>query len=133
MEAKDITENLQDKKHFKQVAKYQDGLKNLCFTNNLDWQFFDGKELIFETSIASLVAPGKLQIHQENLPKLAFHLDAFVKRQSITIRSSKQLAQLMAKKTRFMRQTLVDILHQDEQTQNHSEIYNEYETFKNPS
>lgn len=130
LEVKDITESLNDKKHFKQVEKYQDGLENLCFTNNLDWQFFNGKELIFETSIATLIAPGKLQIQEENLSRLVFHLDQFVNRRSITINSSKQLAELMAKKTRFMRETLVDILHQDEETGNHSEIYNEYETFK---
>lgn len=130
LEAKDITENLSDKKHFKQVAKYQDGLENLCFTNNLDWQFFDGKELIFKTSIAALIEPGKLEIHEDNLSKLAFHLDQFVNRHSITVKSSEQLAKLMAKKTRFMRETLIDILNQDEETGNHSEVYNEYETFK---
>ncbi len=130
LEAKNITENLNDKKHFKQVEKYQDGLENLCFTNNLDWQFFSGKELIFETTIAKLVEPGKLQIQEENLSQLVFHLNEFPNRHSITIKNSKQLAELMAKKTRFMRETLIDILHQDEETQNHSEIYNEYETFK---
>jgi predicted helicase len=129
LEAKDITESLTDKKHKDQIKRYQ-ALGNLCFTNNLDWQFFDGEDLIGEVSIGELDSNGTIVIKEQNLSLLASHLTNYVQRKSISIKSSKTLAKIMAQKTRTMRDILVNILEQDSEKEVQSELTNEYESFK---
>ncbi len=128
LEAKDIPENLNDKKFHDQLSRYQ-ALGNLCFTNNLDWRFYDGITLLGEVKIANL-ANGKIVIIPENLPLLESHLREFVARKSLSIKSSKQLAVVMAGKAKTMRDIIVRILELDQDKSQNSVIFSEYEAFK---
>jgi hypothetical protein len=129
LEAKDLPEKLNDKKHNNQIERYQ-ALGNLCFTNNLDWQFFNGKDLVGEVCIGEFDNKGKIKLFDERLNLLSNYLLEFVNRQSISVKNSKNLAEIMAQKARSMKATLVNILHQDEQDDKESELFNTYKTFK---
>jgi predicted helicase len=128
VEAKDMFESLNDKKFNNQITRYQ-ALGNLCFTNNLDWKFYKGTELIGEISIAKIENNVIVPI-ESNFDLLSSYLKAFIDNKTITIKSSKQLAIVMAKKAKTMRDILIKILETDYHENNKSEIVNEYEAFK---
>ena len=128
VEAKDIPEKLADKKHINQLERYK-ALGNLCFSNNLQWQFFVDSQLATTVIIANLV-DGKIVPLPENYTQLVNYLNEFVSRHGVTIRSAKQLATVMAGKARSMREILIGILEADEETNQKSQVYREYETFR---
>lgn len=129
LEAKDIPERLSDKKHVDQIQRYQ-ALGNLCFTNNLDWRFYKGKDLVAEICIGIINLNGQIEIIEDSLDTLASFLTEFAERKTITINTSKELAEIMANKAKVMREILVRILEQDIKENNSSTIFQEYETFK---
>ena len=129
LEAKDIPEKLNDRKHTDQIQRYQ-ALGNLCFTNNLDWQFYKGKDLVAEVCIGKLNLNGQIEIIEDSLNTLASLLTEFAERKTITINTSKELAEIMANKAKAMREILIRILEQDVKENNPSTIFQEYETFK---
>ena len=129
LEAKDIPENLKDKQFKNQIERYQ-ALGNLCFTNNLDWEFYNGSDLVGEISVGKINSNGQIEIIENNLEILAGFLNEFVNRSAITIKNSKQLAQIMAQKAKTMREILIKILEQDKENGDQSVIFQEYETFQ---
>jgi predicted helicase len=128
LEAKDIPESLNDKKFNDQIGRYQ-ALGNLCFTNNLDWKFYNGEELVGEVTIGKC-ENGKIIPNEHHFNLLVSYLQEFATRQSVTIKSSKQLATVMANKAKTMKEILVNILKVDIAEDNKTEIVNEYEAFK---
>ena len=128
VEAKDIKENLKDPKHKDQITRYQ-ALGNLCFTNNLDWQFYDGTKLLCEVKIAS-IEEGKIITDESKLLILSSYLQEFLSRKSITINSSKQLAIIMANKARTMSQIISKIINEDNSNNETSELVTEFNSFK---
>ena len=132
LEAKDIDKDLSSKEFKDQLKRYQ-ALGNLCFTNNLHWQFYNGGKLIAETNIA-LLRSGRLVINNEEINRLAALLEQFVKTQTQTITSSEQLAKIMAAKARTMKDILCKILKGDskdfEQNDHKSGLFAKYQAFQ---
>lgn len=126
LEAKDMVISLDN--HLRtsdQITRYQ-GLGNLCFTNNLDWIFYEGKTEIARIKIGQLVS-GKILAQPENFALLGSLLENFVSKQSITIRSPIQLAQKMAEKSRLLKEIVFNTLESDEVSR---DLSDQYEAFK---
>jgi predicted helicase len=126
LEAKDMTVSLDHQlRTSDQITRYQ-GLGNLCFTNNLDWIFYQDKKEIARLKIGELVN-GKIQPQPANFALLGSLLENFVSKQSITIRSPIQLAQKMAEKSRLLKEIVFKTLESDEVSR---DLSDQYEAFK---
>lgn len=126
LEAKDMVISLENQLRISdQITRYQ-ALGNLCFTNNLEWIFYQGKEEIARTTIAKL--QGNQIIPQpENFELLESLLVDFVTKQTITIRSPVQLAAKMAEKSRLLKAIVFNTLESDQVSK---DIESQYQAFK---
>jgi type I restriction-modification system DNA methylase subunit len=126
LEAKDMVVSLdQQLRTSDQITRYQ-ALGNLCFTNNLDWIFYQN------TTENTRISIGKLEGNQiipqpENFELLGNLLLDFVTKQSITIRSPLQLAAKMAEKSRLLKAIVFNTLESDEVS---NDLQSQYQAFK---
>ncbi len=128
IEAKDIDIDLE--KEFKtknQFNRYKSSLNNLCFTNYLDFYFYyDGQE-IQKVSIGRLIN-SKIELLPENIPLLESLLRNFTIQKSISIRSPKELAILMAEKAKMLKNVVY--LSLNEKSEVEGQVEKQYEIFK---
>ena len=128
IEAKDIDVDLD--KEFKtknQFNRYKASLNNLCFTNYLEFIFYVTGEEVQRIEIAKLVK-NRIEIVNENIPLFESVLKNFTTQKSISIKSPKELASLMAEKAKMLKNVIYLSLQNEEEEQ--QQIEKQFETFK---
>jgi predicted helicase len=109
IETKDIGKNLDDLAKTDQLKRYKESLDNLIFTDYLDFVFYkEGKQ--YERVQIAKIAEGQIVFLDENFQKLEQLLDNFIIFSGQTIKSAKDLAMIMAKKAKLMRESFYKAL-----------------------
>jgi len=126
IEAKDIGKNLDELSKTDQLKRYKESLDNLIFTDYLDFVFYkEGKQ--YERVQIAKIAEGEIIFLDDNFQKLEQLLDNFILFSGQTIKSSKDLAMIMAKKAKLMRESFFKALISEED----SGIKQQLQAFKN--
>lgn len=130
IEAKDIDKDLNDKKYKGQFNRYKKAYDNLIITDYLNFQFFEKKKLIFELRLAEVIN-GKVKSLNNNFKEFEDYIKPFFDKPSITIKSSKKLAEMMAARARVLHDQIEGALIEDIRTENRfSKIYGHFHNFK---
>lgn len=109
IEAKDIDKNLDTIDKSEQLARYKASLDNLILTNYLEFWFYVNGEHVDTVKIAEL-QNGKIKTFDKEYQKLIDHIKNFCNYQGQTIKSPKQLANLMAQKAVMIRDVIINAL-----------------------
>lgn len=128
IEAKDISVDLD--KEFKtknQFNRYKASLNNLCFTNYLEFVFYLNGEEVQRIELAKLVDK-KIEVLQDNIPLFKSILKNFTTAQTVSIKSPKELASLMAEKAKMLKNVIYLALQDKEQEE--QQIEKQFEVFK---
>ena len=112
IEAKDIDKNLDVVEKSEQLDRYRASLDNLILTNYLEFRFFVGREKVDTVKVADIVN-GKIKVYEKEYQKLIDHIRNFCDYQGQTIKSPKQLANLMAQKAVMIRDVIINALECD--------------------
>ncbi len=112
IEAKDIDKNLDVVEKSEQLDRYRASLDNLILTNYLEFRFFVGGEHVDTVKVADIVN-GKIKVYEKEYPKLIDHIRNFCDYKGQTIKSPKQLANLMAQKAVMIRDVIINSLESD--------------------
>lgn len=130
IEAKDIAVDLNSKSLKEQFDRYKASLTNLIFTDYLDFHFYRDGQFVNSIKIAEIVNGSIVGIndqfdHFEQLMK------DFAQTISQTIKSPTKLAEMMAGKARLLANVIEQALTSDVETQENSQLNDQYRAFKN--
>lgn len=125
IEAKDIDKNLEVIDKTEQLVRYKASLGNLILTNYLEFWFYVSGEHIDTIKIAEL-SNGKIKTYDKECQRLINAIRNFCDYQGQTIKSSKQLANLMAQKAVMIRDVIIKALELDTE----SSLVNQRDAFK---
>lgn len=112
IEAKDIDKNLDIVEKSEQLDRYKASLDNLILTNYLEFRFFVNGEHVDTVKVADIIN-GKIKVYEKEYQKLIDHIRNFCDYQGQTIKSPKQLANLMAQKAVMIRDVIINALECD--------------------
>ena len=112
IEAKDIDKNLDVVEKSEQLDRYKASLDNLILTNYLEFRFFVNGEHVDTVKVADIIN-GKIKVYEKEYQKLIDHIRNFCDYQGQTIKSPKQLANLMAQKAVMIRDVIINALECD--------------------
>jgi predicted helicase len=127
IEAKDVDVDLDHEiKSKNQVNRYKASLNNFCFTNYLEFRFYLNGEEVEKVKIAEL-KEGKIEIDSEKFELLESLLKNFTTQKSISIRTPKELAKLMAEKAKMLKNVIYKSIKDKESI---GEVEHQYEVFK---
>ena len=112
IEAKDIDKSLDIIEKSEQLDRYKASLDNLILTNYLEFRFFVSGQKVDTVKVADIVN-GKVQVYENEYQKLIDHIRNFCDYQGQTIKSPKQLANLMAQKAVMIRDVIINALNCD--------------------
>ena len=112
IEAKDIDKNLDVVEKSEQLDRYRASLDNLILTNYLEFRFFVNGEHVDTVKVADIVN-GKIKVYEKEYQKLIDHIRNFCDYHGQTIKSPKQLANLMAQKAVMIRDVIINALEYD--------------------
>ena len=112
IEAKDIDKNLDIVEKSEQLDRYRASLDNLILTNYLEFRFFVNGEHVDTVKVADIIN-GKIKVYEKEYQKLIDHIRNFCDYQGQTIKSPKQLANLMAQKAVMIRDVIINALECD--------------------
>jgi len=132
IEAKDINAGLDKTEKTDQMKRYLESLDNLILTDYLEFRFYrDGKK-VDSVRIAELGAffqmdRPKIKAFPENFEKLETLLADFIGFQGQTIKSPKQLAEMMARKATLMRDVFARAIEEDHEN---NTLREQWEAFK---
>ena len=101
IEAKDIGENLNDKKHKAQFDRYKQSLDNLIITDYLTFQLFENGEQITSVTIAKTGKNG-IEADKTQFETFTALVNLFAGYEGKGILTSVQLSKVMAAKARLM-------------------------------
>lgn len=113
IEAKDIGEDLLNKKHKEQFDRYRSSLPSLIFTDYLDFRLYRDGEFISSVRIAS-IQNGKIAGHPEKYEDFLNLIKEFSSYTGQTIKSPKKLAEMMAGKARMLANIIENAILADE-------------------
>ncbi len=115
IEAKDLTKDLDrlDDREIEQKKRYLKSLDNLIYTNYLDFRFFVNGEEVKRIEIGQIVG-NQIQTNPKEFDNLINHIRNFCDYQGQSIKSAKQLAEMMAQKAVMMKDVLEKAVKQDE-------------------
>lgn len=111
-----------------QKVRYTKGLPNLIYTNGLDFEFIRKGESIAFVTIADLIPT--LPAREANFGELERLLRDFAKATPISIRTAKQLAEMMAGKAAIIKDIMGKALVADLDSGQTTELTGQYEAFK---
>lgn len=129
IEAKDIGKDLTSKQYKEQFDRYRKALDNLIITDYLWFRFFQNGELTAEVKIAD-IRDGKivsLADHFDHFTNLIKDFSSFVGQ---TIKSPKNLAEMMAAKARLLENILEQAITSDEESDANTELKQQLEVSK---
>ncbi len=128
IEAKDIDIELEKEfKNKNQFNRYKSSLNNLCFTNYIDFHFYLNGEEVQKVAIARLVN-SQIELLPENIPLLESVLKNFTTLKTISIRSPKELASLMAEKAKMLKNVVYLSLKEESEVK--GQVEQQYQVFK---
>ncbi len=111
-----------------QKERYKKGLPNLIYTNGTDFEFIREGEVTSFVRIADLIPT--LPPRPEEFPRLEMMLKDFSAQTPISIKSAKQLAQMMAGKSMIIKDIMGKALIADKESGVETELTDQYEGFK---
>ncbi|MFO0704417.1 MAG: type ISP restriction/modification enzyme [Candidatus Andersenbacteria bacterium] len=120
IEAKDITVDLSDKAVQKQAERYLEAFDSLILTNYREFRFY-----LHDEEYAKLTLDDKTS--EADLKRFTDLVTQFVQIAPTKIKSAKQLAEIMAHKSRIMRDVVIGLLKEQDQT---GDIQGQYQAFK---
>jgi len=129
IEAKDLDANLDDTKHSEQLDRYRQSLPNFIFTNYLDFHLYREGKFVTAISIGK-ISEEKLISETENFTQFKSFLQSFVIYVSQTIKSPKNLAEMMAKKAKLLSLIIENALNSDEENNQNSSLKDQMEGFR---
>jgi len=129
IEAKDIGKDLNANQYKSQFTRYKDALDNLIITNYTWFQFFQNGKLQHEIKIAE-IDENKIKPLPDNFAQFENLIQNFCTYIGQTIKSSKKLAKMMASKARLLQNILTKAITSDEETQENTQLKEQYESFK---
>lgn len=115
IEAKDIDDGDLDGNgvHKEQFNRYKNSLENLCFTDYLDFHFYEGGEFKDKLRIAEICGDKLVPAAEPVIEKFVSKIEHFGAAKAQTITSPVRLAKLMAGKARLLAQAIKEFLLQD--------------------
>jgi len=131
VEAKDIGDiDLEGKKKNKeQFDRYKNSLSNLIFTDYLDFHLYQDGQFITKIAIAK-ITNNKIEELPENFSRFENLIKDFCVHISQNIKSSKNLAQMMAGKARLLSDIIEKALTSDQENQENSTLKDQMSAFK---
>ncbi|MDR1783070.1 MAG: hypothetical protein LBR13_02245, partial [Dysgonamonadaceae bacterium] len=129
VEAKDVPVNLNDKALKEQFDRYRNSLDNLIITNYLTFRWYVKGELVEEVTIGREI-DDKIVAVPENFDKFTEFIRQFAVYHSEGIKTSSELSKQMAAKARLLAEIIENSLDKDIETQEETELNNQYEGFK---
>src|ERR1044072_5559160 len=114
VEAKDIDENLHSKSFKEQFSRYKRSLDNIVFTNYREFEFYKRGELIASINLAN-IADNKVIGISSAFSHFEKQIKDFSQVVTQSIKSPKQLAEMMATKANLLAQVIESALNQDEE------------------
>jgi predicted helicase len=106
IEAKDVSESLDNAEKSEQLARYRESLSNLVLTDYLEFRWFVLGEHRLTGRLATAGANGSLKAVKGGAEEVAELLTAFINAQIPTVGSAKELAGRMAAIARLIRNTI---------------------------
>ncbi|EIJ35287.1 type ISP restriction/modification enzyme [Thiothrix nivea] len=129
IEAKDIGEPLEGKKHKEQFDRYRDALSNLIITDYLDFHFYREGERTVSIRVAE-VKDGKINPLPESFETFTSYIKDFAIFIGQSIKSPEKLAKMMAGKARLLANIIHNALDSDEESSANNDLYAQYEGFR---
>lgn len=121
IEAKDIDKNLDMFENSEQLERYRASLDNLILTNYIEFRFFINGEKVDTVKIAE-IQNGKIKPDKNTFPVLLNHIRDFCDYHGQTVKSPKQLANLIAQKAVMIRDVIIKSLEYDSETSLKSQL-----------
>ena len=115
IEAKDIDKSLDTIDKTEQLDRYKASLDNLILTNYLEFWFYKNGEHVDTIKVAEL-SNGKIKTYDKEYQRLINAIRNFCDYQGQTIKSPKQLANLMAQKAVMIRDVIINALKLDSES-----------------
>lgn len=115
IEAKDIDKSLDSIDKTEQLDRYKASLDNLILTNYLEFWFYKNGEHVDTIKVAEL-SSGKIKTYNKEYQRLINAIRNFCDYQGQTIKSPKQLANLMAQKAVMIRDVIINALELDSES-----------------
>ncbi|MBQ4078543.1 N-6 DNA methylase [bacterium] len=109
IEAKDIDKSLDSIDKTEQLDRYKASLDNLILTNYLEFWFYRNDEHVDTIKVAEL-SNGKIKTYEKEYQRLINAIRNFCDYRGQTIKSPKQLANLMAQKAVMIRDLIINSL-----------------------
>jgi len=129
IEAKDVGVDLGGKNLKEQFDRYRNALDNLVFTDYLDFRFYLNGEATASVAIGE-VRGGKVIALPENFGQFSNLIREFCSRTSVTIKSSKRLAEMMAEKAKILAYIIKNALEEDIAAGIETDLTNQLKAFK---
>jgi predicted helicase len=133
IEAKDIgdkdLDGLKKTGNKEQFDRYKGSLENLLFTDYLDFHLYISGQFITKISIAE-ISNGRIVSLPENFKAFENLIKDFCSHVGQTIKSPKQLAEMMAGKARLLSDIIGNAVISDEETNENSTLKDQMEAFK---
>lgn len=115
IEAKDIDKNLDIIEKSEQLNRYRGSLNNLILTNYLEFRYFVDGEKVYTIKVAD-IENGSIKVNPKEYDKLVSLIRNFCDYQGQTIKSPKQLANLMAQKAVMIRDVIISSLEKNSES-----------------
>lgn len=129
VEAKDVDVDLSGKTFKEQFDRYRDALENLAFTDYLDFHFYASGTLSAKIKVGE-IENGKIVSLPQNFQQFTNLIKEFCGRNTVTIRSSKRLAEMMAEKAKVLAYIIKNALDEDIANERQTELTNQLKAFK---
>jgi len=131
IEAKDIDKSLDDKNYREQFGRYKDGLPNLIITNYHEFRLYQDGDHKTTLHLARL-KDGSLVPDTTSHEQFKAFVKDFAHHVAQTVRSPKRLSELMAHKTRLLKEIFARSLKQDiaDDHNRDTELQQQFHSFK---
>ncbi|MDY6310536.1 MAG: type ISP restriction/modification enzyme, partial [Cyanobacteriota bacterium] len=116
-----IDKNLDMFENSEQLERYRASLDNLILTNYIEFRFFINGEKVDTVKIAE-IQNGKIKPDKNTFPVLLNHIRNFCDYHGQTVKSPKQLANLIAQKAVMIRDVIIKSLEYDSETSLKSQL-----------
>ncbi|WP_114700862.1 type ISP restriction/modification enzyme [Psychrobacter proteolyticus] len=139
IEAKDVGKDLGSKLYIEQFDRYKAALDNLIITDYTVFEFYEYGELINTVRLAYITEADENyqnslvgnEYCEENYSSFIEALKKFCGYKGQTIKSAQRLAIMMAGKARLLENILHQALTSDEDSDDNSDLRDQFNTFKN--
>lgn len=126
IETKDIGVDLNNEEKSDQLKRYLGGLNNFIFTDYLEFRWFVNGEIRITARLATIDGTGKICALNEEVDEFSNLLNQFITTQIPMATSPKELAARMASVARIIRDIILKILCEEQETSSLHEQLNSF-------